>query len=44
MMSRTAGDGYPFGDAEKDEMVKIPVNLNRIYLTEVLGFCFTQLN
>jgi len=39
VMSRTALDGYPFGDAEKDELVKILVKISRIYFTEVLGFC-----
>ena len=39
VMSRTALDGYPFGDAEKDELVKILVKISRIYFSEVLGFC-----
>lgn len=39
VMSRTALDGYPFGDAEKDELVRTLLKFSRIYFTEVLGFC-----
>jgi len=39
VMSRTALDGYPFGDAEKDELAKILLKLSHIYFTELLGFC-----
>ncbi len=39
VMSRTALAGYPFGDVEKDELVKIMLKLSKLYFTEVLGFC-----
>jgi len=39
VMSRTALNGYPFGNAEKDELVKILLKLSKLYFTEVLGFC-----
>lgn len=39
VMSRTALDGYPFGDVEKDELSKIMLKLSKLYFTEVLGFC-----
>jgi putative transposase len=39
VMSRTALNGYPFGNAEKDELVKILLKLSKLYFTEILGFC-----
>ena len=39
VMSRTALDGFPFGDVEKDELVKIIYHLSRVYFSEILGFC-----
>ena len=39
VMSRTALDGFPFGDVEKDELVKIIFQLSRVYFSEILGFC-----
>ncbi len=39
MISRTVLDGYPLGDEEKDELVKILLKLSKLYFTEVLGFC-----
>jgi len=39
VMSRTALEGYPFGDMEKDEMVRILKRFSSLYFTEVLGFC-----
>ena len=39
VISRTALDGYPFGDVEKDELVKIVLKFSKLYFTEVLGFC-----
>ena len=39
VMSRTALDGYPFGDVEKDELTKILSKLSKLYFTEILGFC-----
>jgi hypothetical protein len=43
-MSRTALDGFPFGDVEKDELVKIIKKFSKLFFVEVFGFCFTQLN
>ena len=39
VMSRTALDGYPFDDADKDEFVKIIRKYSLLYFVEVLGFC-----
>ena len=39
VMSRTALDGYPFGDIEKDELVRIIRHLNKVYFTDIIGFC-----
>ena len=44
VMSRTALDGYPFGDAEKDELVNIIKRFSGLFFVEVFGFCFTPLN
>ena len=44
VMSRTALDGFPFGDVEKDELVKIIKKFSKLFFVEVFGFCFTQLN
>ncbi len=38
VMSRTALDGFPFGDLEKDEFVRIIRAFSNIYFTEILGF------
>jgi hypothetical protein len=38
-MSRTALDGFPFEDVEKDELVKIIKKFSKLYFTEILGFC-----
>ncbi len=38
VMSRTALDGFPFGNIEKDEFVRILRILSRVYFTEMLGF------
>jgi REP element-mobilizing transposase RayT len=38
-MSRTALDGFPQGDAEKDQLVYIIRKLSCLYFAEVLGFC-----
>ena len=40
VMSRTALDGYPFGDVEKDHFIKVVKRLSEVYFTEILGFCF----
>jgi putative transposase len=39
IMSRTALDGYPFGDVEKDELVKIIKKFSKLFFVEVMGFC-----
>ena len=39
IMSRTALDGFPFGDVEKDELVKIIKKLSKLFFVEVFGFC-----
>ncbi len=38
VMSRTALDGFPFGDLEKDEFVRILQLFSNLYFTEILGF------
>jgi REP element-mobilizing transposase RayT len=38
VMSRTALDGFPFGDAEKDELVKILKRFCKLYFAELIGF------
>jgi len=38
VISRTALDGLPFGDVEKDELVKIIKYFSRIYSVELLGY------
>ena len=38
VMTRTALDGLPFGDLEKDEFVRIIRVFSKIYFTEILGF------
>ena len=44
VMSRTVLDGFVLGDVEKEYLLKLIKHLSSIYFTEVLGFCFTQLN
>jgi len=39
VMSRTALDGFPFGDVEKDYFFKVVKRLSRVYFTEILGIC-----
>ena len=39
VMSRTALDGYPFKDADKEVFVRILRKYSRFYFTEILGFC-----
>jgi len=39
IMSRTALDGFPFGDVEKDALVKITRKFSRLFFVEVFGFC-----
>ncbi len=38
VMTRTALDGLPFGDLEKDEFVRIIRVFSKIYFTEILGY------
>ena len=44
VMSRTALDGFPLGDVEKNFMLDLIRRYAALYLVEILGFCFTQLN
>ena len=44
VMSRTALDGFPLQDVEKDFMLDLIKRFSSLYFTEILGFCFTQLN
>jgi len=37
-MSRTALDGFPFKDVEKDEFVSIIKRFSQIYFTDIIGF------
>ena len=39
VMSRTALEGFPFGEAEKDAFVNIIRKFSWLYFVEVLGFC-----
>ncbi len=39
IMSRTALDGYPIDDVDKDFLVEQVVKLSKLYFVEVLGFC-----
>jgi REP element-mobilizing transposase RayT len=38
-MSRTALDGYPLGDVEKDFLLDLLKRFSALYFTEILGFC-----
>ena len=44
VMSRTALDGFPLKDVEKDFMLDLIKRFSSLYFAEILGFCFTQLN
>jgi len=39
VMSRTALDGFPLKDVEKDFMLDLIKSLSSLYFTEILGFC-----
>ena len=39
VMSRTALDGFPLGDIEKDFMIDLIKRYAALYLVEILGFC-----
>ena len=38
VMSRTALDGYPFGEVEKDYFLKLLKSWSQLYFVEILGF------
>jgi REP element-mobilizing transposase RayT len=38
-MSRTALDGFPLKDVEKDYLVKLIRELGKLYFTEIIGYC-----
>jgi REP element-mobilizing transposase RayT len=40
VMTRTALDGYPLGDIEKDFMLDLIKRYSTLYFVEILGFCF----
>ena len=39
VMSRTALDGFPLGDVEKEIMLELIKRFSALYFTEILGFC-----
>ena len=39
VMSRTALDGFPLKDVEKDFMLDLIKRFASLYFTEILGFC-----
>ena len=39
VMSRTALDGFPLKDVEKDFMLVLIKRISSLYFTEILGFC-----
>jgi putative transposase len=39
LISRTALDGFPFGDVEKDMLVEIIKKVSRLFFVDVFGFC-----
>ena len=39
VMSRTALDGFPLGDVEKDFMLDLIRRFSALYFVEILGFC-----
>lgn len=39
VISYSAPDGFPFGDAEKDYLVKLFKQFGRLYFTEIIGYC-----
>jgi len=39
VMSRTALDGFPLGDVEKDFLLDLLRRYSKLYLAEILGFC-----
>ena len=39
VMSRTALDGFPLGDIEKDFLLNLIKRYSALYFVEILGFC-----
>lgn len=39
LMSRTALDGYPLNDVEKDTLVELIKSFSQLYLVDVIGYC-----
>jgi len=39
VISRTALDGFPFGDVEKDHFYRVVKQMSKIYFTEIIGLC-----
>ena len=39
VISRVALDGFPLGEIEKDELLKIIKQLNSVYFSDIFGFC-----
>ena len=39
VISRTALDGFPIGDVEKDYYVSLITRLSKIYFVKIFGFC-----
>ncbi|MDD2235156.1 MAG: hypothetical protein PHR37_04740 [Eubacteriales bacterium] len=39
VMSRTALDGFPIGDVEKDFLLGLIKRFSKLYFTEIIGFC-----
>ena len=39
VMSRTALDGFPLKDVEKDFMLELIKRFSSLYFTEIMGFC-----
>ncbi len=44
VMSRTALNGFPLKDVEKDFMLDLVKRLSAFYLTEIFGFCLMGKN
>ncbi len=39
VISRTALDGFPIGDVEKDYYVDLIKKFSKLYFVEIMGFC-----
>ena len=39
VMSRTALDGYPLEDVEKDKLIELISTYSMLYLVDIIGFC-----